>query len=39
MTPTASALIRAELERIRAAPGLSRDTAEMVGRILGAADA
>ncbi|PKP75089.1 MAG: aminopeptidase N [Alphaproteobacteria bacterium HGW-Alphaproteobacteria-6] len=33
------ALIRAELDRISAAPGLSRDTAEMVGRILGAADA
>jgi len=29
------ALMRAALERIRAAPGLSRDTAEMVGRILG----
>ena len=28
------ALIRGELERIAAAPGLSRDTAEMVGRIL-----
>ncbi len=30
------ALIRAELERIAAAPGLSRDTFEMVTRILGA---
>ena len=28
-------LIRAELERIAAVPGLSRDTAEMVGRMLG----
>jgi aminopeptidase N len=28
------ALIRAELDRIRATPGLSRDTGEMVGRIL-----
>ena len=33
------ALIRRELERLAAAPGLSRDTAEMVGRILAAADA
>ncbi len=29
------ALIRAELERIQATPGLSRDLAEMVGRMLG----
>ncbi|MFO7759692.1 MAG: aminopeptidase N [Roseovarius sp.] len=29
------ALIRTELERIRTSPGLSRDTGEMVGRILG----
>jgi aminopeptidase N len=28
-------MIRAELDRIRAAPGLSRDLAEMVGRMLG----
>jgi len=28
------ALIRAELDRIRATPGLSRDTGEMVSRIL-----
>ncbi len=31
------ALIRAELARIAATPGLSRNTGEMVGRILGAA--
>jgi len=30
------ALIRAQLERILATPSLSRDTAEMVGRIKGA---
>ena len=30
------ALIRAELERIAGQPGLSRNTGEMVGRILGA---
>ncbi|MCB2123635.1 MAG: aminopeptidase N C-terminal domain-containing protein, partial [Rhodobacteraceae bacterium] len=29
------ALIRAELERIRQTPGLSRDLTEMAGRILG----
>jgi aminopeptidase N len=33
--PDRQALIRAELERLRARPGLSRDTYEMVGRILG----
>ena len=33
------ALIRAELDRILAAPGLSRDLTEMAGRIRGAADA
>ncbi len=33
--PARQALIRAELERIAAAPGLSRDLAEMVGRMLG----
>jgi aminopeptidase N len=32
--PRRQALIRAELDRIRATPGLSRDTGEMVGRIL-----
>ena len=30
------ALIRVELERIAGRPGLSRNTGEMVGRILGA---
>ncbi|MDD3800358.1 MAG: aminopeptidase N, partial [Novosphingobium sp.] len=33
--PVRSALMRAELERIAAAPNLSRDTAEQVGRSLG----
>ncbi|OCC24059.1 aminopeptidase N [Croceicoccus estronivorus] len=33
--PARSALMRAELERIAAAPNLSRDTAEQVGRSLG----
>ena len=33
------ALIKAELDRILAAPGLSRDVTEMVSRIRGAADA
>ena len=33
--PGRSALMRAELERIAAAPGLSRDTAEQVSRSLG----
>ncbi len=32
--PQRQALIRAELDRIRATPGLSRDTGEMVSRIL-----
>ena len=33
--PVRSALMRGELERIAATPGLSRDTAEQVGRSLG----
>jgi aminopeptidase N len=32
------AMVRAELERIRATPGLSRDLAEMTGRMLGQGD-
>jgi aminopeptidase N len=34
--PARQALIRAQLERLAAVPGLSRDTGEMVSRILGA---
>ena len=33
--PARQALVRAELERIRATPGLSRDLSEMTGRMLG----
>jgi len=33
--PVRAALMRAQLERIAAAPGLSRDTSEQVGRSLG----
>jgi aminopeptidase N len=33
--PDRQALIRAQLERILATPNLSRDTTEMVSRILG----
>jgi aminopeptidase N len=32
------ALMKAELRRIRSAPGLSRDLGEMTGRMLGAKD-
>ena len=32
------AMVRAELQRIRATPGLSRDLAEMTGRMLGVAE-